>query len=91
MIINVFFNISGFLCVVGAVDGTHNKILTPKDNENAFVNRKNYHSINVQGIYDHEGKRMVFFIFFKPKINHVKSTFNQSGCSSYKHLIFRFS
>lgn len=33
------------LCI-GCIDGTHVPILTPKVNEKAYVNRKNYHSIN---------------------------------------------
>ncbi|CAG2257465.1 HARBI1 [Mytilus edulis] len=55
-IINGFYNIARFPCVIGAVDGTHIRIQAPSDNEYAFVNRKNFHSINVQGICDHEGK-----------------------------------
>ncbi|CAC5415318.1 HARBI1 [Mytilus coruscus] len=45
-----------FPCVIGAVDGTHIRFQAPSHDEYAFVNRKNYHSINVQGICDHEGK-----------------------------------
>ena len=31
---------------LGGVDGTHIAIISPKENEPAFVNRKQYHSIN---------------------------------------------
>ena len=31
---------------MGAIDGTHIAIISPKENEPAFYNRKNYHSIN---------------------------------------------
>ena len=34
--------------VVGCVDGSHVRIVRPVNNEKAYVNRKNYHSINVQ-------------------------------------------
>lgn len=34
--------------VVGCVDGTHVHITRPFDNEKDYVNRNNYHSINVQ-------------------------------------------
>ena len=34
--------------VVGLVDGTHMQIIGPKDNEDVYVNRCNYHSLNIQ-------------------------------------------
>jgi len=43
-----FFAISGMPGVVGAVDGTHILITCPFNHEKAYVNRKNYHSLNVQ-------------------------------------------
>lgn len=40
--------------VVGCIDGTHVQVISPcKDEEAAFVNRSNYHSINVQAVCDH--------------------------------------
>uniref|UniRef100_A0A671LQA6 DDE Tnp4 domain-containing protein n=1 Tax=Sinocyclocheilus anshuiensis TaxID=1608454 RepID=A0A671LQA6_9TELE len=47
-----FFNISGFPNVIGAIDGTHIRIKAPSTHEPLFVNRKGYHSINVQAICD---------------------------------------
>ncbi|KAI4469675.1 hypothetical protein MML48_1g02985 [Holotrichia oblita] len=38
--------------ILGAVDGTHVGIVKPQENENTYVNRKGYHSINVQIICD---------------------------------------
>jgi len=43
-----FYHMAGFPNVIGCIDGTHVRILAPIDNEHEFVNRKNYHSINVQ-------------------------------------------
>ena len=40
---------------MGRVDGTHIRIQAPQENENGYVNRKGFHSINVQGICNHEG------------------------------------
>ena len=39
---------AGFPGVIGCVDGTHIRIQAPSQNEHTYVNRKNYHSINVQ-------------------------------------------
>lgn len=38
--------------VIGLIDGTHIRIQSPRENEYSYVNRKNYHSINVQVITD---------------------------------------
>jgi hypothetical protein len=46
---------AGFPSVIGCVDCTHIRIQAPHHNENNYVNRKRYHSINVQGICDYEG------------------------------------
>ena len=44
--------IAGFPDILGCVDGTHIRIKGPKENENDFVNRKGYHSINTQIVCD---------------------------------------
>lgn len=46
-----FSSIAGFPNVLGCVDGTQVKIIKPRQNEADFVNRKGYHSLNVQVIY----------------------------------------
>ena len=51
--VNRFYNKYGFPGVVGCVDCTHVAIVPPKKNcptypEHIYVNRKGYHSINVQ-------------------------------------------
>ena len=38
--------------IIGLIDGTHIRIQSPTENEYAFVNRKNFHSINAQMIVD---------------------------------------
>ena len=42
--------------VIGCVDRTHVRIQEPRANENNFVNRKGYHSINVQAVCNHKGR-----------------------------------
>lgn len=46
---------------IGAVDGTFVPIIAPKDNEEIFVCRKNFHAINIQAVVDHK-MRYIFFI-----------------------------
>ncbi|XP_067659418.1 putative nuclease HARBI1 [Haliotis asinina] len=43
-----FRNIAGFPNVVGCIDGTFVRIQRPTANEGNFVNRRGYHSLNVQ-------------------------------------------
>uniref|UniRef100_A0A9J7Z0A2 Putative nuclease HARBI1 n=1 Tax=Cyprinus carpio carpio TaxID=630221 RepID=A0A9J7Z0A2_CYPCA len=47
-----FAAIAGFPNVIGAIDCTHVAIKAPSENEFAFVNRKHFHSLNVQIICD---------------------------------------
>ena len=47
-----FYEIAGFPNVIGAVDCTHVRIKPPSVNDYAYINSKNYHSINVQLICD---------------------------------------
>ena len=51
------FHIPG---VVGCIDGTHVQILAPPgDEEPAYVNRLNYHSINVQAVCDENARYII--------------------------------
>ena len=43
-----FHAIGNFPSVIGVIDGTHMRILAPKEEEWSFVNRKNEHTMNVQ-------------------------------------------
>ena len=47
-----FHNVAGFPGVIGCVDGSHIPIISLHQDEYAYVNRKNFHSINLQGICD---------------------------------------
>ena len=51
-----FYQGGGFPGVIGCVDGTCIKIQAPHENENDVVNRKGFHSINVQAICNHKGR-----------------------------------
>ncbi|KAA0725346.1 putative nuclease HARBI1 [Triplophysa tibetana] len=47
-----FMDIAGFPGVVGVIDGKHVRIIAPSEDEAVFVNRKNFHSINVQIVFN---------------------------------------
>ena len=49
------YQIAGFPCVIGCIDCTHIRIQAPSQNEQNYVNRKGYHSVNVQVICDDKG------------------------------------
>ena len=49
------YELAGFPCIVGCVDGTHVRIQSPSNNEPNYVNRKGYHSVNVQIVCDDKG------------------------------------
>ena len=53
---NEFYHRGGFPCVIACVDGTHVRLRAPSQHENNYVNRKGFHSINVQGVCNHEGE-----------------------------------
>ncbi|VDI69599.1 Hypothetical predicted protein [Mytilus galloprovincialis] len=50
-----FYEKAGFPNVIGCIDGTHVHIQAPTEDEPAYVNRKGFHSINVQVICDSQG------------------------------------
>ena len=51
-----FFIKFGLPGIIGCIDGTHVSIVTPIENEHLYINRKRYHSLNVQIICDEELK-----------------------------------
>ena len=55
-----FYEKGGFPGVVGCIDGTHVRIQAPNKNENDYVNRKGFHSINVQAVCNHKDKKGVY-------------------------------
>ena len=44
----------GFPKIIGAVDGTHVRLILLLKNTNAFYNRKKFHSINLQAVCKHD-------------------------------------
>ena len=60
--------VDGFLCTwgfpqcFGAVDGTHIRIIAPRDNPLDYYNRKGAHSIVLQALVDYEYKFMNIYV-----------------------------
>lgn len=46
-----FYDRANFPGIIGCIDGTHIPLIAPKESEFAFVNRKGFHSLNVQVSY----------------------------------------
>ncbi|KAI9552688.1 putative nuclease HARBI1 [Daphnia sinensis] len=63
--------------VVGCIDGTHIRIVRPKHHEKAYINRKNYHSLNVQAICD-ANHRFLSVCATKPGSCHDSTIFKGS-------------
>lgn len=40
--------------IIGCIDGCHVRIAAPKEFANSYINRKNYHSVLLQGVCDHQ-------------------------------------
>lgn len=47
-----FYKVANFPGVLGLIDGTHIRIQRPSENENEYINRKFYPSVNVMAICD---------------------------------------
>ena len=69
----------GFPCVEGCIDGTHIRIVRPQQYEEAYVNRKNYHSINVQVVSVGADLRITDVVANWPGSTHDAFVLRQSG------------
>ena len=67
-----------FPLVLGCIDGSHVPILAPSTNEDIYVNRKGFHSINIQAICDHEF-RFINAVVKWPGCTHDAFIWRQSG------------
>lgn len=54
--------------VIGAIDGSHIRIVAPKENHNSYINRKSYHSVLLQGVCDH---RMLFIDVYAGEVGSI--------------------
>ncbi len=73
-----FMHIAGFPGVVGVIDGTHVRIIAPSEDEDAYVNRKRYHSINVQVVFSAD-YRILDIVAKWPGATHDARILTESG------------
>jgi len=80
-----FSAIAGFPNVIGAVDCTHVPIKSPSNNEEAYVNRKGVHTINVQAVCD-ANMRIIDLVAKWPGSTHDSFVWRNSGL----HQLFEY-
>ncbi|XP_066596944.1 uncharacterized protein [Prorops nasuta] len=64
-----FLNKKGFPNVIGAIDGSHIRIDRPADDPNAYMNRKQYFSLHIQGVVNHDTKFLDVFVGFPGSVH----------------------
>ncbi|XP_023312542.1 putative nuclease HARBI1 [Anoplophora glabripennis] len=76
---NKFYDIASFPNIIGAVDGTHIRILSPGgDDAEVFRNRKNYFSLNVQ-VISNANMEITDIVARWPGSSHDVTIFNNSN------------
>ncbi|XP_067206947.1 putative nuclease HARBI1 isoform X1 [Linepithema humile] len=81
-VINKFKESSRFPNTIGAIDGTHIKIDAPKENAADYVNRKGYHSIQLQVVCDHRAFITHCYVGHPGSV-HDQRIFKQSEVATY--------
>lgn len=74
--------------MVGCIDCTHVAIACPNENEHIFVNRKHYHSLNVQLVCD-ENLKILNIVNNFPGSTHDAYIWRQCELSRVMERIYR--
>lgn len=64
--------------LMGVIDGTHIRIVVPRESEQEYINRKNFHSINIQLFLDSQ-YRILDALTQWPGSVHDSRIFNECG------------
>ena len=70
--IKEFQEISSFPQVVGAIDGSHIPIIAPNEDANDYYNRKQFHSVILQGVTDAQGRFIHFSTWYAGSIHDAR-------------------
>ena len=62
----------GFPQCVGAVDGTHIPIISPKECPADYYNRKGWHSVILQGTIDHTGRFIDVYVGWPGRVHDAR-------------------
>lgn len=83
-----FMQKAQFPGVVGVVDGTHIRIIAPKEYEAEYINRKNFHSLNVQLVFDDKYK-IIDLVAQWPGSTHDARILHESGLKQLfeRHIV----
>ncbi|XP_043469299.1 putative nuclease HARBI1 [Leptopilina heterotoma] len=76
-----YLGTKGFPGVVGAIDGTHIRIDRPSEDKDSYINRKQYFSIHMQGVVDHN-KKIIDICVGYPGSVHDARVFRESIIST---------
>jgi hypothetical protein len=83
----MFFEKFNFPGVIGLIDCTHVAIVPPSEDEHLYVNRKHYHSINVQLICDLD-MRILNVFANHPGFTHDSFIWQNSRCNIVLHNLY---
>ncbi|CAH1988141.1 unnamed protein product [Acanthoscelides obtectus] len=72
----------GFPGAIGCKDGSHIKIDTPREDPDSYLNRKKFHSIQMQVICDDNRKIRVVFIGCPGSVHHARVFRNSPLCQN---------
>lgn len=75
------FREKGFPGVIGAIDGSHIKIDKPKVDPDSYLNRKHFHSIQMQAVCDHDLMIRDIFIGYPGSVHDSRVFRNSPLCA----------
>ena len=78
VIVDGFMSKWGFPQCVGALDGSHIKVIAPKDNPLDYFNRKGQHSVVLQALVDHDYKFLDIYVGWPGSVHDARVLANSS-------------
>ncbi|KAK4318818.1 hypothetical protein Pmani_010241 [Petrolisthes manimaculis] len=78
-----FYRVANFPNVIGLIDGSHIPIAAPSLNEDIYVNRKNFHSLNIQAVCD---ANQIFLDFCNRYPGSTHDSFVWHNCRLYRRF-----